>query len=168
MIYKQLNEGECVEFSSTGFCSDSNCNLKHNEQKGISKKKLKLKKGGNVFKPTINPKSNEVEVDKIPVNSFSKPLVGCPCCKGMSMNCKSEECSDTGICKCILENNMGFEPQEEKIKVDEDEVFIDHFHEESSDCTCCNGYIYDCNGPTCYGNCFCAFEEYDDNYNNQY
>ena len=130
----------------------------------------------NSFKKKNKPIQSKPGVKKIEHEEKLRELQKCTCCKGNYRDCNnSPMCMGLGQCFCKMhldmENNWEDESQEgfqlgniisdfhggmdSSSNMSPFQEIGEDFIPECINCSCCNGYIFSCNGPNCYTNCFC-------------
>ena len=128
------------------------------------------------FKKKQKPTESKPGVQKVERDEKLRELQKCTCCKGNYTDCNnSAMCMGLGQCFCKMHLDM-----ENNWEEDTDEGFQlgniisdfpgglggsqgqspyqpmgDDFVPECINCICCNGYIFSCNGSSCFSNCFC-------------
>jgi hypothetical protein len=92
---------------------------------------------------------SQQDLDNMLYNDFDEDMEeSCNCCFGNFFTCQTELCSKLGMCQCQLRKDM-----ENHYEDPEDEK--NYYIQESADCKCCNGYVFNCGGKNCKNNCFC-------------
>lgn len=175
----KVSKKECIFYIMTGNCLESeNCTLAHPKLRLTKKSKLKFK--NNAFKPKKESKKlyeclcckdnpykcrstsmcsqfgsciclAQKEMDNMlhSQNYYQDIEEVCPCCKGNFFTCENNLCSNLGMCQCQMrkdiENNYKEPENDEK----------NYFIQESSNCGCCKGYVFNCQGKKCKNSCYC-------------
>ena len=175
----QVSKKECIFYIMTGNCLESeNCTLNHPKLRLTKKSKLKFK--NKSFKPKREKKrydclcckDNPYKCRKTPIcNQFGRCICisqkdidqiinsdrysieeendVCQCCLGNFFTCENSLCSNLGMCQCQMrkdiENNYDEPEDNEK----------NYFIQESAGCSCCKGFVFNCQGKKCKNNCYC-------------
>jgi hypothetical protein len=147
MLQKVDLQSQCLNHLYMGNCLEpKNCKKSHFDFKPQTKKKLQY----NVKQEFVPNNSifTTIQSSHVPQPKLLNEPRVCDCCKGFPMVCKvTEICSSLGRCFCIAQSQV-----EEMINIE---------GPKETDCQCCKGQIYSCQGIMCQqlGMCQCQMHK---------